>query len=649
MGINYCRSFYAGQLVQFVESSVRFFSQQYRLFSLAVGFTLLLAGLPVSSSAQVDAPQGVTATAYDHHIELNWERNAEPGLQGYSIEASTDSSTFTSVAFVSSLHTRYNHFLGGWNQRRHYRIRAQAGGQLSAPSEVVVAETFQLQDDELLDMVQYYTFRYFWEHAHPVSGMIRERLNAPYVTTGGSGFGMMAILVGIERGWISRSEGFERLRKMVNFLQAAPRFRGAFAHWMNGANGQVVPFSALDDGGDLVETAFLMQGLLCVRQYFTTEDAEEADLRNDITTLWQDVNWNWYRKLVNNVLYWHWSPNHQFAINLPIRGFNESQIVYLLAIAAPVSTHKIPAQLYHSGWAGSGYTTSQSYYGYPLGVGSFRGGPLFFSHYSYLGFDPRNKRDTYANYFIRNTMHTLINRAHCIQNPYNRVGYSEDCWGLTASDDPFVGYLAHEPANSQLDNGTIAPTAALSSMPYTPNYSMQALKHFYRQLGQRLWGPYGFYDAFNLGANWYASSYLAIDQGPIICMIENHRSGLLWNLFMQNPEIPQALSAVGFVEDDTVISDLNEPSPLIKQLRLSPNPATEAVQLQLAIHAPERLQIELIDIQGRIVSTLLPASQLAAGEHNWTFPLGSLGPGYYGLLFTTTQHSWVEPLLVSQP
>lgn len=594
--------------------------------------------------AQPQTPSGLTAQAYDHHIELNWEQNAEPNLQGYYVYTSEDGVAFTLQRFVPAIHTRHLDFIGSWNVHRYYRITASAGGEESAPSATVEATTFAMTDDELLDMVQAYTFRYFWEFAHPVSGMARERNSTAVVTTGGTGFGLMAIVVGVERGFISYAEGLARTNKIVDFLQAAPRFKGAFAHWMNGATGQVVPFSSLDDGGDLVETAFLMQGLLTARQYF-----QEDELRQKITTLWEEVDWNWYRKLVQGVLYWHWSPNHGFAINLPLRGFNETHIVYLLAIASPDEAHNVPASLYHTGWAAQNYLNANSYYGFPLEVGGFRGGPLFFSHYSYLGFDPRGIRDQYTNYFHRNTYHTLINRAHCIANPYQRVGYSEECWGLTASDDPFVGYLAHEPGSAQLDNGTIAPTAALSSMPYTPSQSLDALKYFYRQLGARLWGPYGFYDAFNLGANWFASSYLAIDQGPIIAMIENHRTGLLWNLFMANPEIQPALEAIGFEQDTTtLVGATTLPGFLDGQVRVSPNPASEVISVAFTLPRATTLSIELLDAYGRRVTTLQTASNFPAGAQRLHFNLPILARGIYYLQLKTTHEQHLSTLILSR-
>jgi hypothetical protein len=184
----------------------------------------------------------------------------------------------------------------------------------------------------------------------------------------------------------------------------------------------------------------------------------------------------------------------------------------------------------------------KSFYDYTLPVGSDYGGPLFFAHYSFLGLDPRNLQDAYADYWQQNEHHTRINRAYCIDNPQQYAGYSENNWGLTASDN-HLGYAAHSPAH---DLGVITPTAALSSFPYTPEASMDALHFFYYTLGDRLWGEYGFYDAFNVTEGWYAGSYLAIDQGPIIIMIENYRTALLWELFMSVPEVWQGLEKLGF-------------------------------------------------------------------------------------------------------
>lgn len=398
-----------------------------------------------------------------------------------------------------------------------------------------------LPPDRLVDIVQRQTLRYFWDFGHPVSGLARERSNRhpEIVTSGGSGFGIMAILVGIERGWLPREAALDRLTAMLAFLAAADRFHGAFPHWLDGATGRAIRFSARDDGGDLVETAFLVAGLLAARQYFHG-GGREAELRERIDRLWRAVEWGWYTR-GSDVLYWHWSPTHEWAMNHAIRGWNECLITYVLAASSP--THPIQSEVYHAGWAGGPhFANGNAYFGTRLPLGPACGGPLFFAHYSFLGIDPRGLSDRYADYWAQNVAHTAINRAHCIANPNGFRGYGPDCWGLTASDT-IDGYTAHSPTN---DRGVISPTAALSSFPYAPQESTAALRHFAAALGGRLWGEYGFKDAFSPHHDWCSESYLAIDQGPIVVMIENFRSGLLWKLFMSCPEVAAGLARLGF-------------------------------------------------------------------------------------------------------
>ncbi|HEX5169048.1 MAG TPA: glucoamylase family protein, partial [Cyclobacteriaceae bacterium] len=408
-----------------------------------------------------------------------------------------------------------------------------------APSEPVFPV---LSDDELLTKVQEQTFKYFWDFAQPNSGMARERnTSGDLVTSGGSGFGIMALIVGMERGFITRAEGLDRMDRILDFLEAADRFHGAWSHWIDGNSGKVIPFSENDNGGDLVETSFLIQGLLTFRQYLNSAVPLESDLIDRINFLWNSVEWDWYTREGQDVLYWHWSPDKGWVMNHQIRGYNECLITYVLAASSP--THTIGSSVYANGWTQNGaIKNGNAYYGITLPLGSPYGGPLFFAHYSFLGLDPRNLDDGSSNYWTQNVNHTLINQAYCIDNPLSFVGYSEDCWGLTASDNQ-NGYSAHSPTN---DLGVIAPTAALSSFPYTPEESMKALKFFYYSLGQRTWGDYGFYDAFNITEGWYSNAYLAIDQGPIIVMIENYRSGLLWDLFKSCPEVQAGLTKLGF-------------------------------------------------------------------------------------------------------
>ena len=537
----------------------------------------------------------LSGKGYDMHTELNW--NSVSTADRYQIWRKAEDDPGYSV-LTETRKLRLQDWTGRDLQEdfsyQYYIDALSVTGLVLETSDTIDAVVAPSSDDQFLDMVQEYTFRYFYEYGHPTSGMARERLGSDdIVTTGGTGFGVMALIVGVHRGYITREEGVNRLLKIVSFLQFADRFHGVFPHWMNGKTGDVIPFSTFDNGGDLVETAFLMEGLLSARQYFNQNLLTENTLRDVITSLWEDVEWDHYSRNDSGVLYWHWSPNFGWQMNFPLRGYNEALIVYLLAIASP--THPIDADYYHSGWAGAGYVNGNTWYGYKLFVGPHFGGPLFFAHYSFMGFDPRNIKDAYANYFDQNRNHTLINRSWCIDNPFNYEGYSENCWGLTASDDPF-GYLAHAPGPGT-DNGTITPAAAIPSMPYTPQESLGALKHFYREHGPDLWGEYGFYDAFNLKQDWFADSYLAIDQGPIINMIENHRSGLLWSNFMANPEITPALTAAGFVEDPVSTKD----EPLIaSEWQVYPTFSNGEFYLQLNQISNHRMPtIAISDLMGR--------------------------------------------------
>jgi hypothetical protein len=432
-------------------------------------------------------------------------------------------------------------------------ITGGCGGGQKSPAAATIS------DDSLMNLVQYTTFRYFWDGAEPNSGMARERYHEDgiypeddknVVTSGGSGFGVMAILAGIERGYISREEGLERLTRIVDFLARADRFHGMWPHWIYGETGKIKPFSKKDTGADAVESAYMFQGLLAARQYFRDGNAPEQQLAAIIDKLWREAEWSWFRKNGENVLYWHWSPTDGWDMNHKVQGYNECLIYYILAASSP--TYPVPAEVYHEGWARGGkIDTTVVAYGYTLtlkhnGAAKY-GGPLFWAHYSYLGLDPRGLKDRYADYWEQNVNQTLINRQYCIENPGKYAGYGPECWGLTSSYTWIrgggVGYMGHRPGD---DNGVIAPTAALASIPYTPEYSMQAMRTFYEVYGERLLGEYGFYDAFSPERDWFPPRYLAIDQGPIVVMMENNRTGLLWDLFMSCPEIQAGLEKLGF-------------------------------------------------------------------------------------------------------
>jgi exo beta-1,2-glucooligosaccharide sophorohydrolase (non-reducing end) len=507
---------------------------------------IVLAALPGRSLSA--APVEAVATGHDSRIDVVWTAPVGAAPEGWTVSrARQTDGPFETVTARPQQHTVFSDFLGENGRTWFYHVVEVRGGRETATSAVVSAASRAMSDDELLSSVQEATFRYFWHYGHPVSGLAREGMgDADRVTSGGSGFGIMAILVGAERGFISREAAAGRLLTTMTFLEEkASRYHGAWAHWLNGRTGQTIPFSRYDDGGDLVETSFLMQGILTARSYFIRDNPAEREIRQRATKLWQEMEWDWYLgQPKGEQLLWHWSPNNGWRMNHRIGGhFNECLITYLLALASP--THPIPASCYTNGWIGPDprrFANGNSYFGIRQPVGWPMGGPLFFTHYSFLGFDPRPWSDLCCNYFENNRAISQIHRAYAIANPGKHAGYGENVWGLTASRGP-DGYRAFEPRQ---DGGTVAPTAALSAMPYTPRESMAALKHYYHGLGQRLWGDFGFRDAFNLDRNWYERGYLAIDQGPIVVMIENHRTELCWRLFMANEEVPRALRATGW-------------------------------------------------------------------------------------------------------
>lgn len=595
----------------------------------AVTHTLLVDDMRVYKGTGVappaDIPQDVTAVGYDSHIEVLWDPNTPGNLNGYQVQRSENGVDFQTVGMVTAADSGYVDWVKtfGYGKKFYYKVAAiNSVNQISPYSDTTSAATRELTDEEFLDMVQQYTFRYFYDFAHPVSGLARERnTSGDVVTSGGSGFGVMALLVGIERGFITREQGIARMLRITGFLQTADRFHGVWPHWLNGITGDVHPFSQYDNGGDLVETAFLVQGLLAARQYFDGTDQPETEIRNRITQLWEGVEWDWYRKNNSNVLYWHWSPNYGWQINMQIRGWNEAAIIYILGVASP--THGIPGSLWTTGWAGSSYyKNGRSFYGYKLDVGWDYGGPLFFAHYSFQGFDPRSIKDQFTNYFNLNRNVTMIHRAYAISNPKRFPNYGENEWGFTASDDP-SGYTVHEPTSSR-DNGTITPTAALSSIPYTPEQSIAALKHMYRERGERIWGRMGFYDAYNVKLNWYADSYLAIDQGPIINMIENYRSELLWENFMANPEIQPALTEIGFVPDPNAIKD----PEVLADISVYPNPADEIVKINLNLLKSESITISINDLSGKEIMKFMTFA-LPSGKSSHEVNVSGLNAGVY--------------------
>ena len=577
-------------------------------------------------------PGGILAEGHESRIDLRWKRNTEDDLLGYYIyRAATPNGPFNKINDVYHESPVYSDFLGANDQTYYYYGTAvNLNFEESEPSDTVTATSVEMTDQELLISVQEATFRYFYDYGHPVSGLTLERKGSDDVcTSGGTGMGLLTLMVGAERNFEPRDSIAARVLKILIFLQdSTTHYHGAWSHWINGTTGETIPFSQYDDGGDIVETAYLVEGLLAIRQYFDQDDPVEIELRQRATEMWEGVEWDWYRRTGDtdgNMIYWHWSPNYGWQMNFPIGrdGFNEAQIVYLLAIASP--THPVPASLYYTGWCSSpSYVNGNTYYGYKQWVGWPYGGPLFFTQYTYLGFDPRNKSDAYCNYFDNNRNISLINRAYCLDNPEGHAGYSELVWGLTASDNPW-GYYAQEPRPAN-DNGTITPTAAISAMPYIPDESRATLKHFYFTYGTNLWGEFGFRDAFNLDENWFATSYISIDQGTQVPMIENYLSGLCWDMFMANSEITAMLDSIGFV---TTTGD--KPDQVLNEYKLEqnyPNPFNPQTVITYQLSGISQVELNIYNMLGQKVAVLVSETQ-PAGNYRAEWDATRFASGVY--------------------
>jgi exo beta-1,2-glucooligosaccharide sophorohydrolase (non-reducing end) len=517
------------------------------------------------NSTAPPAPAGLSAKGYDRHVDLTWTRENDPSVRYYKLYRSLDGANYSPIGIQKNHLGRYEDFIGASGKTAYYKISAVNSDYKESPlSAPVSASTHEMTDDELLTMVEEGCFRYYWEGAHPNAGMALEITpgDPNLVAVGSSGFGVMAITVGVERGFITREQGVDRMLKIVHFLDHADRFHGVWPHFLDGRTGKAVAyFGKYDDGGDSLETALLTQGLLVARQYFDHDTPKEREVRDTITKLWRGIEWDWYRQRPDSdFLYWHWSPDHTFHINHPLIGWNETMIAYLLAISSP--THAVPPSMYYTGWAGQSqravgyrqgwsrttqgdhYANGNTYYGHKLDVGEGSGAELFFTQFSFFAFDPRGKHDKYTNYFKNNRNICLIAHDYAIENPRHFKGYGDNAWGRSAGVNVAGG--RSEPRD---DNGTLNIMASLGCFPYTPEESMKALKHYYRDLGAKTWGIYGFRDGFNETENWYSDVYMALNQAPIVIMIENYRTGLVWKNFMKNPEIEPALEKIGFKKD----------------------------------------------------------------------------------------------------
>ncbi len=400
-----------------------------------------------------------------------------------------------------------------------------------APS--VVRSAMDEQQRKIID--------YFYTGAHPTTGMaFNHNTVKSILTTGATGFGVMAIIAGVERGWIDRAVAAGHIVKIVRFLKTVKRYEGAWSHWYS-PDGRTVRFGNQVDAGEIVETAFLLGGLLTACEYFDRDNEAEKEIRETTTFFGETVNWRHY--VHDGKFYWIWHADKN-EYELPIVGWNECLLVYILAMAAP-EPHNVPPSVYRSCWQGYRFAhPGRKTYGYPLPLGTNQyGSCLFLSQYSFLGLDPRRMRDEFACYWTQNLGHTMINRHYCVHEAPSEYKYSELDWGLTAcggcSGRP--GYKARAPFD---DDGVLAPTAAISAFPYTPFYSTQVLLNLKKNFPE-LDGEFGFGISYCPKDHQVNKEYLAIEQAPMAIMMENYRSGLLWNLLMKNENVRKGLQLAG--------------------------------------------------------------------------------------------------------
>jgi hypothetical protein len=553
------------------------------LFAFSIGATwgqnTVEVGMQTADTTVV-MPQGLVQRTGDRSVILHWDPVVDAGLAGYHVYRSL-ATTEAFEPYSAILPT--NHFVDFEVQNDityHYRVRAVGtAGRESLDSATISATPRVLGDEAFLELVQHTAFDYFWYEVNPKNGLIKDRSSNPSLSSiAAVGFGLSALTVGIDRGWISREAGRHRVLTTLTFLANIPQgpepdaggYKGFYYHFLDMHTGR----RAWDTELSTIDTALLLGGVLHVRQYFNQPDAAEARIRTLADTLYQRVEWPWMQ--VRSAKICHgWEPERGF---LPYDwgGYNEAMILYLLALGSPTFPVKADAW---SAWTSS--YAWESHYGHEFVTFP----PLFGHQYSHVWVDFRNTQDAYMrekglDYFENSRRATLANRAYAIANPLGWDDYSNNVWGLTASDIP-KSYLARGAPPAENDDGTITPTAIGGSFAFTPHESLAALRHIYSTYRTQIWGPYGFKDAFNPSMKWFASDYLGIDQGPIVLMIENYRTDRIWDAFMQHAAIQHGLKRAGF-EPVAVAKHLppvpdatpQKPLPVAQPLRPDMAPAT---------------------------------------------------------------------------
>ena len=500
-----------------------------------------------SGSAAIAAPTDLVEHAGDRSIILHWHPVSASDLVGYHVYRATSPTTpFERQSTTLVTTNRFVDFAVDNNHTYYYRVRAVTmSGQESDASAPISATPHVLDDDAFLDLVQRTAFDYFWYEANPKNGLIKDRSTdtSPCNITA-VGFGLSVLTIGIDRGWISREAGRERVHTTLTFLWNSPHgpeqdatgYKGFYYRFLDMQTGQRVWNSELST----VDTALLLSGVLHVQQYFNQDNAVETDIRALADALYRRTDWAWMQVRPPKIGH-GWHPETGF---LPYdwSGYNEATILYLLALGSPT----LPVS--DAAWRAWTSTYAwQSHYGFDFVMFP----PLFGHQYPHVWIDFRGLQDAYMrdkgiDYFENSRRATLANQAYAVANPKQWDDYSEHVWGLTASDSP-TDYNARGAPPALNDDGTITPTAPGGSFAFTPLKSLASLRYMYENYRTQLWGPYGFKDAFNPSHEWFSTDYLGINQGPIVLMIENHRTGRIWHAFMQNTAIQRGLDRAGFV------------------------------------------------------------------------------------------------------
>ncbi len=582
-------------------------------------------------------PSGLVTRAGDRSVLLHWDQNTEANLAGYRVyRALSSSGPFEPASDLLS----NNHFADAEvenGQTYHYLVRAVNNVDLeSADSQTISATPAELDDEAFLDFVMQTAFDYFWYEANPENGLVRDRSRpGSAASVAAVGFGLSALTVGIDHGWITRAEGVERVLTTLRTFWNGPQgpeasgvigYKGFFYHFLNMETATRSGTTELST----IDTALLLGGVLHVGEYFDRQAPEEAEVRALADSLYNRVDWTWAQVRPPAISH-GWKPESGF-IPFDYRGYNEAMLLYLLALGSP--THGVAPEAWQA-YTGPYNDKWQTHYGYTFLIFP----PLFGHQYSHVWIDFRGIRDAFMrgkgiDYFENSRRATLAQQAYAVANPNRRAGYGADMWGFTASDGP-DGYRARGAPPAQNDDGTLTPTAPGGSYAFTPEASLNVLRAMYDAYRSELWGPYGFRDAFNPGRNWFASDYLGIDQGPILLMIENGRTGRVWEVFARNESIRRGLGRAGFTPAVIVPSEDFEAPPNQTMFDGAfPNPFSGTVEIRYTLSEPGDVTVKLYDALGREVAALVDGLE-PAGSHTVAFDASALPGGVYYCVLRT--------------